>query len=245
MNRLSDRLTHIAAMVSCGEVLADVGCDHGYLPIYLVRGQRIRRAIAMDINEGPLLRAREHIAQERLGDYIETRLSNGLEGLVPGEADAVVIAGLGGNLMIDILRRGRAVVRELGQLVLGPQSELAAVRAYVRGENYRIEAEDFVLEDGKYYPILRVLPREASDADVFARENGLPAELLDAYGHQLLAAHHPVLLSFLERERRQCEAILWELSRGNADDARIAARREAVRAQLERNRAAEAYMKEG
>ncbi len=242
MNRLSERLVCIAQMVRPGEVLADVGCDHGYLPIFLVREGRVRRAIAMDIGEGPLMRAREHIAQERLGDYIEARLSDGLEALSPGEADAAVIAGMGGSLMVRILSRGSAVVRRLGQLILEPQSELAGVRAYLRSENYRVESEDFVLEDGKYYPILRVLPQESSDIADFSRESGLSAELLDAYGHRLLASRHPVLGSFLERERHQCEMILEELSRGNVQAERTAVRKEELLLQLERNRAAAVYM---
>lgn len=244
MNHLSERLVHIAQMVHGGEVLADVGCDHGYLSIFLVREQRVRRAVAMDINEGPLLRAREHISQERLGDYIETRLSDGLEALSFGEADVAVIAGMGGSLMIDILSRGSDIAGGLRQLILGPQSELAAVRAYLRRMDYRIAAEDLVLEDGKYYPILRVLPQVLSDVSDFSQESGLPLELLDAYGHRLLASRHPVLGSFLEREQRQCEAILAELSRGDAQAKRTAERKEEVRARLEQNRMALAYLKE-
>lgn len=245
MNRLSDRLMHLAQMVQAGDVLADVGCDHGYLSIFLVKEKRMKRAIAMDINTGPLLRAREHIAQEKLGDYIETRLSDGFDKIASGETDAALIAGMGGNLMIDILSRGRAVVKGLQQLIIEPQSELAAVRAYLRREDYLVEAEDFVLEGGKYYPILRVFPREKSDVSEFSKDSGLPVELLDAYGHRLLASRHPVLSSFLEREQRQCGAILQELSRGNEAAERTAARRKEVCAKLEQSRTADAYIRGG
>ncbi len=243
MNRLSDRLMHLAQMVQAGDVLADVGCDHGYLSMFLVKEKRMKRAIAMDINTGPLLRAREHIAEEKLGDYIETRLSDGFDKIAPGEIDAALIAGMGGNLMIDILSRGRAVVKGLQQLIIEPQSELAAVRAYLRSEDYLVEAEDFVLEGGKFYPILRVAPQKISDISSFAHESGLPIELVDAYGHRLLMSRHPVLSSFLEREQRQCEAILQELSRGNEAAERTAERRKELCAKLERNRAAAAYIK--
>lgn len=242
MNRLSERLSHIARMVDAGGVLADVGCDHGYLSIELVKSGRVRRAIATDVNKGPLLRAAEHIAQEKLGDYIETRLSDGLGRISPGEIDAAVMAGMGGALMIDLLRRGRDVVEELQQLILEPQSELATVRAYARSMDYRIAAEDLVLEDGKYYPILRLLPQEKSDTADFAKKSGLAVELLDAYGHRLLEECHPVLRSFLEREKRQCELILRELSRADAKAERTAARKNELRARLEQNRAAYAYM---
>lgn len=244
MNRLSERLLHIAAQVTTGEVLADVGCDHGYLPIYLVQKGLMNRAIAMDINEGPLLRAKEHIEQEKLGGYIQTRQSDGLEKLTAGEADAVIIAGMGGNLTMDILTRGEAVVRSLQQLILEPQSDLAAVREFLRKKNFYIENEDLVLEDGKYYPILRVLPRKASDVSAFAAESGLSTAVLDAYGHRLLAEHHPVLLSFLEKEKRQCEQILAGLPTYSANAERIEARREELSEKIERNRAAVRYMKE-
>ena len=121
MNRLSERLLHIAEQVHAGQTLADVGCDHGYLPIRLVQEGRMQRGMAMDINEGPLQRALEHIEREALGAYIQTRQSDGLEKLCPGEADAVIIAGMGGNLTIDILTRGEAIVHELEQLILEPQ----------------------------------------------------------------------------------------------------------------------------
>lgn len=242
MNRLSERLLHIAGQVRAGQTLADVGCDHGYLPIYLVQKGCMQRAIAMDINEGPLQRAMEHIEREALGDYIQTRQSDGLEKLSPGEADAVIIAGMGGNLTIDILTRGETVVRTLDQLILEPQSELAAVRAFLRENDYFIEVEDLVLEDGKYYPILRVLPKKSSDVQMFSEESGLPLAVLDAYGHRLLTEHHPVLLRFLKKERQQCEQILAGLPAEEEASERIAQRRAELMEKMERNRAAEAYM---
>ena len=242
MNHLSERLLHIAGQIRAGQTLADVGCDHGYLPIYLVQKGCMQRAIAMDINEGPLQRAVEHIEREALGAYIQTRQSDGLEKLSPGEADAVIIAGMGGNLTIDILTRGENVVRTLDQLILEPQSELAAVRAFLREKNYFVEAEDLVLEDGKYYPILRVLPKRSSDVLTFSGESGLSPAVLDAYGHRLLAAHHPVLLSFLQKEKKQCEQILAGLPTEDSESERIALRRAELLEKMERNRAAEAYM---
>lgn len=247
MKPLSERLLHIAGQVQTGKTLADVGCDHGYLSMYLVRTGRMQRAIAMDINEGPLQRAAEHIACEALGEYIQTRQSNGLDRLSAGEADAVVIAGMGGNLMIDILTRGEAIVSALDQLILEPQSELAGVRAYLREKDYQIEEEDLVLEDGKYYPILRVLPKKNSDVAAFSKKSGLSEQVLDAYGHRLLAARHPVLVSFLDRERRQCEQILAGLPEKQAVSERIALRRAQLLEKMERNQVAAAYInrKEG
>lgn len=243
MNRLSERLLHIAAQVAHGEVLADVGCDHGYLPIALVKDGVMQRAIAMDVNEGPLQRAAEHIAAEQLGEYIQTRRSDGLERLQAGETDAVIIAGMGGALTIDILTRGQEVVRSLKQLILEPQSELAAVRRFLREQNYRIAQEDLVCEDGKYYPILRVLPMEQSDVPAYAAAESLPMAVADAYGHRLLEQKHPVLAQYLDREQAQCRQILAGLPQQTKDAARIEARRQQLLEQLQWNRTAQAYMK--
>ena len=119
--QISRRLKAVAALVSPGLVLADVGCDHGYIPIYLIQKGQIPRAIAMDINQGPLLRDREHIREWGLDDYIETRLSDGVEALNPGEAQCLVIAGMGGPLMEKILTQGKHVVENMKELILQPQ----------------------------------------------------------------------------------------------------------------------------
>ena len=97
--KLSHRLETIASFVPKGSIVADIGTDHGYIPIWLLQQKIAVKAIAMDIGEGPLKRAREHIVLYGLEDLIETRLSNGLSGLYPKEADTVVIAGMGGELI--------------------------------------------------------------------------------------------------------------------------------------------------
>ena len=102
--QLSKRLLEVSGLVSYGSRLADVGTDHGYIPIWLTEQGAIRSAVAMDINRGPLLRAQENIRRHRLEEKIKTRLSDGVAELRPGEADSVVIAGMGGSLMVKILK---------------------------------------------------------------------------------------------------------------------------------------------
>ena len=110
---LSKRLTAVASLVTEGASVADIGTDHGYIPIYLVKQQIAEKAIALDINRGPLERARLHITGHGLKDRIETRLSDGLANVVPGEVDTMVAAGMGGALIIKILKEGRDVVEKL------------------------------------------------------------------------------------------------------------------------------------
>ena len=108
--QLSKRLSAVAEFVTPGGCLVDVGTDHGYVPIALLEQKKISSAIAMDVNRGPLERAREHIAQYQMGDYIETRLSDGLHALRAGEGDSLLIAGMGGGLTIRILSEGEPLL---------------------------------------------------------------------------------------------------------------------------------------
>lgn len=206
--QLSKRLTAIAHMVTKGSRLADVGCDHGYIPIALVMEGHIPSAIAMDVNEGPLNRARQNIVEFAAAQYIETRLSDGVAALRPGEADSLIIAGMGGNLMIRILEDGKEVLRETKELILQPQSEIPGVRRYLQENGYAIVAEDMVSEDGKFYTMMKAVHGIMRyDRSIFF-----------AYGRLLLEQRHPVLLEFLRKRYRIDEEILNRIEgEGKAD----------------------------
>ena len=133
------------------KVVADVGCDHGYVSIYLVQSGIAGRAIAMDVRKGPLSGAGDNIREYGLSEKIETRLSDGLTALLPGEADALVIAGMGGKLMIRILRDGNPKVLGLKEAILQPQSDIDEFRRFLRSEGYVIADEKIILDEGKYY----------------------------------------------------------------------------------------------
>lgn len=148
MVKISERLRTAAGLIGEGERLADVGTDHGYVPIYLVERKHIPSAIAMDIRTGPLERAREHIRMYGMEDYIQTRLSDGVAALKPGEADTILIAGMGGGLVKHILESGRVICEQAHGLVLQPQSELPKVRRFLMENGYVTEREEMVMEDG-------------------------------------------------------------------------------------------------
>ena len=147
-------------MVTRGYRLADIGTDHGFVPIWLVRNGVIPSAVAMDVNRGPLERAREHITQAGLEAYIRTRLSDGLAGLRKGEADSILIAGMGGALTLRILEKDPPQSLGAAELILQPQSEISKVREYLCRSGWKIDAEDMVLEDGKYYPMMHCVRGE-------------------------------------------------------------------------------------
>lgn len=209
MIKLSKRMKAVAAMVTSGGVLADVGTDHGYIPIALIQRQKIKSAIAMDINKGPLARAQDNIASAQLGDYIQTRLSDGVAALGEGEADSILIAGMGGELVIHILSEGEKVCKAASELILQPQSDIRKVREYLRLHHYKIVDEDMICEDGKYYPMMRVINVELDNAWMKMDEQTRVA--CDIYGPLLLRNGNPVLRRFLVRQHRQLTQILQML----------------------------------
>ncbi len=238
MIKLSKRLSHLADMVSENEVLADVGTDHGYIPIYLVQTGRITKAFAMDIRKGPLLRAKKHIEACGLGDYITTRISDGVAALAREEADTILIAGMGGGVMLHILEEGEAVVASAKELILQPQSEIPRVREYLYQKGYVIDREDMVFEDGKYYPMMHVtFDGEKKKSASYSAEEW---QILYRYGEFLLNSKNDVLHKFLLHTINQYEGILEEISRQQQTEA-IAVRREQIETELACAKGALAY----
>lgn len=209
---LSKRLRMVADCVTKGNVVADVGCDHAYISIYLVEGKIAPKTIALDVNEGPLLRAQENIMSYGMGNLITTRLSDGLHKLEPNEVDSIVIAGMGGPLMIKILEEGSECVKAAKELILQPQSEIWRVREYLHNLNFEITKEDMCIDEGKYYTVLYAQPQSLWGCDTLPRENrdGFceerevtkeTEELYNRYGRSLLEHKHPILKQFLEKEK--------------------------------------------
>ena len=218
MTKLSKRLYTIASMVTPGNRLADVGTDHGFLPLYLLEQGRIPSALAMDVNAGPLERAKEHIAGNNCQAYIETRLSDGLSKLIPGEVDTVVIAGMGGGLMVRILTQDLSKLEGLKELILQPQSEIHEVRTCMERIGFIIVDEEMLVEDEKYYVVIRAIPTAPDAKSQMAntcKETGdgvAYATLEHLYGPILLQKKHPILREWLEREIRICQEIIDRLS---------------------------------
>lgn len=223
---LSKRLQALADMVTPGNRVADVGCDHGFVSIYLVQNKICPKVFAMDVGEGPLLRAQEHIASYGLEPYIETRLSDGVSALSQGEADGLICAGMGGRLMQKILTEGRDKVASMKELILQPQSELAAFRAFLRSENYGIIEEKMIFEAGKYYPMMRVIPGKA-DADREISEQQRRIE--DKFGKYLLERKDETLKQYLHFNLRVYEDILKSLcEQGERGSDAVKERREGI-----------------
>ena len=200
--RLSKRLELLLSFVEPGGRVADVGTDHGFIPVELVRRAIAYKAIAMDVRPGPLLRAREHIRQAGLWERIETRLGDGVKRLSSGEADTVVIAGMGGQLVIHILENGRRLWGDVRHWILSPQSELDKVRRFLYDRGFELAREDMVEDEGKYYTVMDAVYRGDRSWEKALTE----AEYL--YGPKLIGERNQVLMEFLEREERQLLGIM-------------------------------------
>ena len=199
--QLPKRLETIIERMPDSGCLADIGCDHAYVAIEAVRRGRAARALACDVRKGPLQQAAEHILCAGLAGKIETRLSDGLEQVAPGEADTVVVAGMGGPLMERILQ-GR--LGDFAHFVLSPQSEIPHFRRFLLAEGMQIDEETMLIDEGKYYVILNVSKR----ADAASSDTMYVTEEDFLYGGRLLRRLDPVLKSFLEKEKTRYEGIL-------------------------------------
>ncbi len=223
---LSRRMQAAADLISPGSRVCDVGCDHGYVSIYLVRSGKAPRVLAMDVNEGPLLRAQAHVRKYHVEDYITLRLSDGLCAYQAGEADCLVCAGMGGRLMAEILGRDWTKTSDFKELVLQPQSEIALFRRFLRENGYRFLEETMVLEDGKFYPMMKVGRRADPPVRNTGEEEKEEILLQDMLGPLLLKRKDPVLFQFVNREIRVKQEILDGLEGGEAHQGR---RRELAR----------------
>ena len=244
--KLSERLELVLSFVEPGESAADVGTDHGHVPVELVRRTIVKKAVAMDVRKGPLSRATENIALAGLADKIETRLSDGVAKLQPGEADSVVIAGMGGELIIKILENGRHMWDSVKQWVLSPQSEIFKARRWLFENGFVIRKEDMVLEDGKFYTVMDVRRKHPEvtgenlvlSKDPAEKETGLSEiseESRMLYGEYLIRTKNKVLLTYLKEEEEKLKRFSEDLSAKVGDSERAAVRLAELRAQLKEN----------
>ena len=248
MIELSKRMQSVADMIQPCDAVGDIGCDHAFVSIYLVEQHRAKRVIASDVRRGPIAIAKRNIEAMNLSDQIEIRMGDGLDTIVPGEVNAVVLAGMGGMLMIDILERGEEVVARCDQLVLQPQSDIEKVRRYLAEKGYHLTDEQMLIDAGKYYNLLDVRIRETLQVDGCMTDAPQPgvrnedmsqqdrqitgmsqpdkseySELAEdwcyMYGRSLLRKKDPVLRSWLVRQRETTAGLIDSLSGKNTENA--------------------------
>lgn len=229
MKELGERLQAIVDYVKPDQRVADIGCDHAYVSLELAKKKNCT-VLAMDIGDGPLKTAEENIREEGMAEKVKIRKSDGLTELEKGEVDALVIAGMGGHLIVDILRKGEEKLRTGMQIVVSPHSDLRLVRYELRRMNIFIDQEKCLTEDGKWYFVLNCtvgmrLPSPVSDEE---------AGQFMMYGKYLPEHPTDAFREYLIWEARGLEDLLKSLSRQKTPAAR--ARSGTLKKQLEENR---------
>ena len=196
------RLLCCASLVREGAVLADIGTDHGYLPIQLLSEGRITRAVLSDINRGPLERAEQNVRAAGLTSLVELKLCDGAESLAGLGITDYTVCGMGGELIASIIENAPHLKNEKINLILQPMSRPESLREYLYETGFSVDRELFVTDEGKHYVCIlahytgeRV---EFSHADAyFGFERFYRDGATDAAGEYLKAR-----LSALERMRR-------------------------------------------
>lgn len=193
--KISNRLKTIADLVSF-ETFADIGTDHGYVPIYLVETGKVKKAVACDLRKEPLKKASENISEFGFADKIDTRLGSGFSKLEPNEVESVLIAGMGGMLMIELIKNDLETVKSLKELILSPHEDVAKVREFVHTIGFSI-ADEIILKDGKQtYTAMKL-----SQCEKYEKyEKAVYYE----YGKILLERKEPLLYELLQRQEKQC-----------------------------------------
>lgn len=205
---LTERLSALADFVEADKVMADIGTDHAYLPVYLVKTGKCPKAIACDINEKPLEAAKKNVTGNNLSDKIELRLGNGLQVLMSGEVQVVVIAGMGGNTIKQILADAPKVLVTLETLVLQPMGDEEHLRYWLITNGWRIIDENLVLEDNRLYTIIVCQKGMEQVYDSVTLE----------IGPRLIDKRHPLLPELIKKLRFKYKRMLEGLSKSNRDE---------------------------
>lgn len=205
---LSARLSTAERFVREGGFLADIGTDHAYLPLYLIKKGRIRGAVAADIAKGPLAIATRHIEQEGLSDRIATCLSDGLEKLEAYHPTDIAIFGMGGELIADILHRAPWTKAPHIRLILQPMTKMTELRRFLAENGFCILDECLSKDSGRIYQTI------CAEYDGVVRRF---EPLTLAYGEHILDGRDPLLDELLCREQRILQTIIQGKDSANAD----------------------------
>jgi tRNA (adenine22-N1)-methyltransferase len=179
---IGPRLQTVASFVPNGANLGDIGTDHAYLPIALYETQRISKAVAIDVHEGPYQSALAAVKARHLEAVIDVRFGDGLMPLESGEVNVLTLAGMGGRTMLDILSARPDVLESVHDLILQPQGAERAVRLALLGDGWRLKAERLVEEDERIYVVM-----------AYSKDDGWDGAELQTIERNWIQRLHPLL----------------------------------------------------
>lgn len=217
--RLSERLKKVAEWIERGNVVADIGTDHGYLPIYIVKQNISDKVIAMDVRKGPLNKAYENVQASGTDGCIDIRLSDGLARLNKNEASTITICGMGGPLIQSILEKGKDKYNQNTQLIVSPQSEIREFRKFLYTNGFEIKRQTMLKEDRQFYLIIDC--RKTAHQNTNSCEWGndvIFKEISLRYGKSLLEERNKCLYDYLKKEQKIAENVYNTVSKLKTDD---------------------------
>lgn len=205
--KLSKRLFAIASYVNKNQVVADIGTDHGHIPIFLVENNICSKVIATDVSYPSLLKTIQYVSDLDLQSQIETRHGDGLDVINPHEVDTVIIAGMGGILIKDILEKNKEVVNTINNFIFQPMIGSEELRKYLINNNFVIEDEKLVYEEGKYYEIIYAKHGEYS----------IDSEIYFEIGEKLIENKDPLLPEFINYKINYNKGIIKTLDKNKGE----------------------------
>jgi len=216
MIRLTPRLKMLAELVTPGTTIADIGTDHAYLPAWLIQNGICPSAWACDVQNGPLENARETVLEENLEHAIDLRLGSGLRPLLQDVPQGIVMAGMGGLLMIELLEDRIELARTVDYLLLQPMTSQPELRRWLVENGFGIVQERLAQENWRYYEIIRAEYGNPQS----------PNSLNDEIGYVLPKSDDPLFQAFIGNQIRIYEKIVKEASRSESGSERSAQCRE-------------------
>lgn len=198
---LSKRLKFITQHIKECSSIVDIGTDHGYIPIYAIKNGLCKSAIATDINKEPVKKAKFNIDFEGLSESIKVRLGGGFSPIVKNEAEVCIIAGMGGNLIKNILEADINITEEFKYLILQPAQNPEVLREYLYKNKYKIICEDLCFDDGVYYELFKVKKSkniECEDIDNIYYE----------ISKNLIKSKNPLMYNYLKSKYDKYENII-------------------------------------
>jgi tRNA (adenine22-N1)-methyltransferase len=201
--KLTSRLEKIASLVTEGKKIADVGTDHGYIPVYLLKKEIIPFAVLSDVNKGPLDNGKKLVMKNNLIKKVDFKLGSGIDVLEKDEVDEVIIAGMGGMLIADILENKKSVSHHLQKLILQPMQAQSSLRQYLLENGYKIIDEVLVREDFRIYEVIV--------AKYTGKNTVVKDDIYFEVGEQLVQNRDPLLKDFVEKKIKSYTDILEHL----------------------------------
>ena len=207
--KLTNRLLKIANLVTPNKRLADIGTDHGYIPVYLLNKGVIDFAILADINKGPLENARSEVNRNKLQEKVDLRLGSGIEVLKKGEVDEIIIAGMGGILIADLLEANKEVAHNTEKLILQPMQAQEELRIYLLNNGYEILDECLEKEDFRLYEIIV--------AKYTGKNTNVEDNIYYEVGKKLIENKDKLLPEFIENKIKKYNNIIEKLGDNNSE----------------------------